>query len=115
MTNINKFLEQFSSGDGVIRRSFVTGLIFVFTFTIHYTILSQSFNIYQLPKLLALEAKDLISSTQLLVIAAGFVFAVGSIIDAMAEGFIVRGVSISNSWLSWGQLSVLLVIKNYIN
>ncbi|MDJ0509355.1 MAG: hypothetical protein QNJ64_08895 [Crocosphaera sp.] len=101
MSNIDKFLEQFYSGDGVIRRSFVTGLIFVFAFTINYTIISQSVDIYQLPKLLGIQAKSLVSSTQFLVIAAGFVFAVGSIIDAMVEGFIVPGVSISNSWLTW--------------
>jgi hypothetical protein len=49
----------------------------------------------------AMSLKDIIKSSQLLIVAAGFVFAVGGVIDAMTEGFIVRGVSTTRSIHAW--------------
>jgi hypothetical protein len=54
----------------------------------------------------ALTWKDVIRSSQLLIVAAGFVFAAGAVIDAMTDGFIVRGASTSRSIHAWLSLKL---------
>src|SRR5262245_14881886 len=99
MSAIDKVIEQLPYGDGAFRRRFITGLIFVATLTVnclwyfppgHGATAAKAFG-----EFIGFEPKDLLNSPQALFVAAIVIFALGSIADAMIEGYIVRGVSIS--------------------
>jgi hypothetical protein len=92
MNPIEKWFEEPIPEDGSLRRRLVTGLIFGFVVAADWILSHPSMDLAE-PRRLGFEPKDVIQSTQFLVIAVGFVFAIGSIIDAMTEGFIMRGVS----------------------
>lgn len=88
MSAIDQILERLPYSDGAWRRRFISGVIFFSIVFLHGVIAYPQAQ-------LGLEIKNLLQSTQLLLVAALLVFAIGSIIDAIVEGFIVRGVSLS--------------------
>jgi hypothetical protein len=94
-------MERLLQINGAIRRNLLTGLIFAFVFCLHYFLLVAPRALNQLNRpganAGAVTLKDVIRSSQLLVVATGFVFAAGAVIDAMTDGFVVRGVSTSRS------------------
>jgi hypothetical protein len=98
-------MERLLQINGAIRRSLLTGLIFAFVFCLHYFLLVAPRVLDQLNQSNAnagaVTLKDVIRSSQLLVVATGFVFAAGAVIDAMTDGFVVRGVSTSRSIHDW--------------
>jgi hypothetical protein len=98
MSDVDKMLDRLPFGEGTIRRSFIAGLIFVFVFALAVLVPLPAPGTTQLA---GVDFKDLIQSTQLLVVAVGFVFAVGAIIDAMADGFVIRGVSTVFNLQNW--------------
>ena len=99
MSQFDKFTEQFSLDNGSIRRSIVSGFIFIFFFLVHYVVISR-FNIFSLPNLPGFQLKDLIQSTSFLILNLLLVFAIGSVIDTITDGFIIRGISMSSGWIT---------------
>jgi hypothetical protein len=98
-------MERLLQINGAIRRNLLTGLIFVFVFCFHYFLLVAPRELGRLNQPNAnpgaVTLKDVIRSSQLLVVGTGFVFAAGAVIDAMTDGFVVRGVSTSRSVHEW--------------
>lgn len=93
MSVLEKATEQFPLADGGLRRQLIAGLIFTFVYTINFVALLPGPGITSITLPNGLKASQLLNSTSLLIALAGFVFAVGSIIDIFAEGFFMRGVS----------------------
>lgn len=98
-------MERLLQINGAIRRNLITGLIFAFVFCLHFFLLVAPQELRRLNRsdvnAGAVTLKDVIRSSQLLVVATGFVFAAGAVIDAMTDGFVVRGVSTSRSVHGW--------------
>lgn len=106
MSAIEKIIEHLPYGDGAIRRRFYVGLIFVSLFLAHsYAIHSATGNpaltITNLSQRVGFEPKDFLKNTQALFVAGIIVFVLGSILDAMIDAFILRGVSISLAVFNW--------------
>lgn len=97
MTVVDKIIEQIPYGDGAIRRSFITGLIFITVFisSCAWNFPNGAQKIVDFGKIIGFEPKDLLTSPQALFVAAIVLFAFGAIADAMIDGYIVRGVSMS--------------------
>ena len=86
MSAIDQILDRLPYSDGAWRRRFISGLIF-------FSVVFLYGGIFDAKALKELVIANL--STQLLFVAALLVFAIGSILDATTEGFIIRGVSLS--------------------
>ena len=110
LSAIEKIIDQLPYGDGAIRRRLITGLIFIAVLSANYLIHTPSgepqTNVFTLGQLIGFEAKDLLDSPQVLFLAVIIVFAFGSILDAMIDAYIVRGVSIT--LLVWEWLTSLM-------
>jgi hypothetical protein len=94
MSAIDKVLERFPYTDGAWRRRFVTGLVFVFVFTFYSVLAYGEYALTSFGDLKESGIKDVLQSTQLLLVVILVIFAIGSIIDAITPAFIVRGASI---------------------
>jgi hypothetical protein len=92
---LEKLAEHLPYTDGSFRRRLITGVIFI-ALSMFYSLLFV-WNVSQLQQfsqmLATINVSSLIKSTQMMLIVALFVYALGALIDVISDGFIVRGVA----------------------
>src|SRR5262245_31280118 len=89
---IDKILDRLGYRDGAWRRAFVSGLIFL--------ALVASYRVPPFESLAqSAGAIDLLKNTQALVVVTLLIFATGFVVDGVSRGFVVRGVSVTTSWI----------------
>src|SRR5262245_8834931 len=91
---IDKLLDRLGYRDGAWRRAFVSGLIFL-TLVAGYGVppFDRSTGLAETADTI----KELLKSTQALMVVTLLIFASGFVIDGVSRGFLVRGVSVTAS------------------
>ncbi|MGH8490689.1 MAG: hypothetical protein ACREXS_17950 [Gammaproteobacteria bacterium] len=100
MNAVEKILDQLPYTDGGIRRRFIGGMIFFVVLLIHWAVY-DALGIVPVKNVALLDGLKQIENLQVLAVFGVCIYALGSIIDAMSEGFILRGVSITRRGINW--------------
>lgn len=100
MNAVEKILDQLPYTDGGFRRRFIGGVIFFVVLLIHLAVY-DALGISAVKNTPFHDWLKQIKNLQVLAVFGVCIYAFGSIIDAMAEGFIIRGVSITRRWINW--------------
>ena len=95
MSTADEFLERLPYSDGAWRGRFISGIVFFSMVSLHGFLTHDRVAISQVGAFARLKLRTYFRACSYSLVAALLVFAIGSIIDAMTAGFIVRGVSIS--------------------